>query len=269
MKFTSHQRAGVRLRVAETGAGPAMIFQHGLCGDAGQPLDVFPSDEGWRCITLECRGHGGSDAGAGENFSIAAFADDLIALIEARALAPVALGGISMGAAIGLRIAAKRRDLVKALALVRPAWLDAAAPDNMEPNALVGDLMRRFAPAQARERFEALEIVQRLQRDAPDNLASLRGFFARQPIAVTRELLCRVSADGPGVSADEIAALRVPALVVGCGRDFIHPLALAQALAARIPGARFVEVAAKADYPQRYRDETRSALANFLTETNR
>ena len=266
MKFTSLQRAGLSLNVAVTGDGPAMIFQHGLCGDAAQPLDLFPQGRGWRCVTLECRGHGGSDAGASDDFSIATFADDLIALIEARALAPVVLGGISMGAAISLRIAVKRPELVKALAFVRPAWLAAAAPDNMQPNAEVGGLLRRFAPEEARVHFEASEIARRLQIGAPDNLASLRGFFTRKPIAITRELLCRISADGPGITHDEIASLRIPSLVIGCARDFVHPLALAQALASRIVGARFVEVASKADNPRGYRDKVRSALANFLTE---
>lgn len=266
MKFTSHQRAGLSLNVAVTGDGPAMIFQHGLCGDAAQPLDLFPQGLGWRCVTLECRGHGGSDAGASDDFSIATFADDLIALIEARALAPVVLGGISMGAAISLRIAVKRPEIVKALVLVRPAWLAAAAPENMQPNAVVGGLLRRFAPDVAREQFEVLDIAPRLQREAPDNLASLRRVFTRQPIATTRDLLCRISADGPGVTLDEIASLRIPSLVLGCARDFVHPLALAQALASRIVGARFVEVASKADNPRGYRDEVRSTLANFLTE---
>ena len=45
------------------------------------------------------------------------------------------VGGISMGAAIALRIAALRPDLVSALVLARPAWLDANGPENIQPVA--------------------------------------------------------------------------------------------------------------------------------------
>lgn len=124
-------RDGLRLSVARTGSGRPLIFQHGLGGDAGQPADVFPEHAGWQAVTLECRGHGQSEAGPADAFRIATFADDVAALIEAEGLAPLPLAGISMGAAIGLRIAATRPELVSALVLARPAWLDRAGPANM------------------------------------------------------------------------------------------------------------------------------------------
>ena len=136
-----------------------MVFQHGLCGDCGQTAQVFPTSAGFRRVTLECRGHGASDCGPLERLSIAQFTDDLAAVIEAEALVPCVVGGISMGAAVALRLAVTRPDLVRALVLARPAWLVGDAPQNMAPNALVGDLLRRFAPAEAAQRFEASAIA--------------------------------------------------------------------------------------------------------------
>jgi pimeloyl-ACP methyl ester carboxylesterase len=261
-----HKRAGVRLAVAEAGGGQPMLFQHGLCGDAAQPAEVFPFGQGWRCVTLECRGHGGSEAGPEEGFLLATFADDLASLIEARGLAPAVVGGISMGAALALRLAVTRKDLVRGLVVARPAWLDAGAPDNMRPNAFVGALLRAFPPVEARARFEASDVARGLEREAPDNLASLRGFFTRDPIAVTRELLCRISVDGAGVNADDIRGVEVPTLVIGHDRDAVHPLAIAQGLAALIPGARLVTITPKAESREHYRDDFRAALSVFLKE---
>ena len=65
MRSYPHHHAGLRFTVSETGAGRPMLFQHGLCGDAAQPADVFPPASGWRCLTLECRGHGHSEAADG------------------------------------------------------------------------------------------------------------------------------------------------------------------------------------------------------------
>jgi len=259
-----HERAEVRLAVYETGDGAPMVFQHGLCGDASQPADIFPAESGWRCLTLACRGHGESDAGSLEEFSIATFADDVASLIDAHELAPVVLGGISMGAAIALRLAVTRPEMVRALVLVRPAWIAENAPANMAPYALVADLLRQFPPDEAKRRFEDSETARFLAKEAPDNLVSHGSFFSRQPIRTTRDLLSRISADGPGITRSQIAALHVPTLVLGNSRDCAHPLAMAQELAALIPQARMVEVTSKAESRERYRDDCKSALVGFL-----
>ncbi|MGO4567226.1 alpha/beta fold hydrolase [Rhizobium sp. 2YAF20] len=265
MNLTHYFRAGLNFSVHESGSGEPMVFQHGLCGDAKQPAAVFPDDIGWHCLTLECRGHGSSDIGPHGNLSIATFADDLAALIEERQITPV-IGGISMGAAIALRLAVTRPELVQALVLARPAWLDTPNPSNMQPNAIVGQLLHDFLADEARFRFEASDVARTLAMEAPDNLASLRGFFGRRPLSDTAELLCRISSDGPGVSMEQIRSIGVPTLVIGHARDFVHPISYARTLAEWISNARFVEITPKADSPQQYQNDFRAALATFLEE---
>ena len=70
--MTSHPR----LNLVESGDGAPFVFQHGLCGDAAQAGEVFPTDMPLRRMTLECRGHGLSEPGDASLFSIATFADD-------------------------------------------------------------------------------------------------------------------------------------------------------------------------------------------------
>jgi hypothetical protein len=78
------------------GVGLPVIFQHGLCGDAGQTIEAFPRDLRFRRITIESRGHGRSEAGAPGLFSIRTFAADIVAFIEAHRLGPMVIGGISL-----------------------------------------------------------------------------------------------------------------------------------------------------------------------------
>lgn len=266
MRSFLHRHAGLQFAVSETGDGRTMLFQHGLCGNATQVAEVFPPESGWRCLTLECRGHGRSDAGPPEQFSIATFAEDILSLIETQALAPVVLGGISMGAAIALRLAVQRPGFVCALVLARPAWINETCPPNMQPYAYVGDLLCRYPPDEARARFEASHLARQFEAEAPDNLRSLRGFFSREPISVTRELLRRISADGPGVKNNEIEAIDVPTLVIGHVRDLTHPLAKARTLAAMISRAKLVKITPKAESRECYRDDFRAALSTFLKE---
>ncbi|WP_425475888.1 alpha/beta fold hydrolase [Mesorhizobium yinganensis] len=256
-----------RLRLAaydSGGYGLPVVFQHGLCGDARQTAEAFPDDPAFRLITLECRGHGASQAG--EDFSIGTFADDIVAFIEQLGLGPVVLGGISMGSAISSRLAVRRPDLVRGLVLARPAWVVEAAPLNMKPNLEVGELLARLPPAEARRKFEASEAYAVLAREAPDNLTSLLGFFNREPIAVTSSLLTNISADGPGITEADLMELAVPALVLATGQDFIHPVSHAERLARVIPGAVLKTLTPKGVDKPAYLADFHAELGAFLKD---
>ena len=247
------QRDGLTLAGHDSGhARPdalPLLLQHGLCGSAQQTVEACPDDPALRLLTLECRGHGGSDAGPLSdlsNLSIATFADDLIAWIAHLRLPPLVLGGISMGAAIATRVAVLRPDLVRGLVLVRPAWVSADAPENMRPNAEVGALLAQHTAPAAQALFLQGTTAQRLARQAPDNLASLQGFFTRAPQAVTAALLQRIAMDGPGITEAQLRAITVPVLVVGHGQDAIHPWEHARQLADGLPNARLVRITPKA-----------------------
>jgi pimeloyl-ACP methyl ester carboxylesterase len=256
------ERDGLSLAVYDSrGDGQPVVFQHGLCGDIGQVAEAFPEGTGFRLVGLECRGHGASEPGP--DFSIRVYADDAIALIE-RIGAPVVLGGISMGAAIASRVAVRRPDLLRAVVLVRPAWVTDSAPANMRPNAEVGALLARLPVEQARAAFDASETCAMLAREAPDNLRSLLGFFEREPIAVTARLLSRISADGPGVSEAELRAVTMPAAIIATEEDFIHPLAHAERLASLIPRAELIRITPKGVDKSAYIAEMHAALSAFL-----
>lgn len=269
MQRHSLSRDGVDLAWYDAGGGGMpVLFQHGLCGDARQTVEAFPPDERFRLLTLECRGHGDSGAGDPAAFSLAHFADDLAALLDQLALGPIIVGGISMGAALATRLAVRRPELVRALALVRPAWSTGLAPPNMVPNAEVGDLLSRLPPALAAAAFKASATARRLEGEAPDNLASLNGFFTREPIAVTAALLVQISADGPGISADELRALRMPALLIGSDADAIHPWPLAEQLASFIPGSRLVRATPKGIDKAAYLADLHRALGAFFEDVS-
>ncbi|MCB1500082.1 MAG: alpha/beta hydrolase [Bauldia sp.] len=267
MSLRDFDRSGLALRYEDVGAGPTVIFQHGLGGDVAQVREVFPATPPVRRLTLECRAHGGSESGPLSDLSIATFTDDVAALAEQVAPGPVVAGGISMGAAISLRLAVQRPDLVTALVLARPAWMFAPAPDNMGPIRLVGDLLRKHALPIARDIFEQSETAKRLARDAPGNLASLRGFFANHEPSTRAALIGSIARDGPGVTESEARAISVPTLVIGTAEDTIHPLYFAEALAAIIPGARFVRITSKSVDPLLHAEEFADVLSAFLDET--
>lgn len=261
------RRDGIDLALhVQEGQGPLVFFQHGLCGDAGQPAAVFPHGAGARLAVLECRGHGESPAGPADAFAIATFADDLAAAIEHASDAPCIVGGISMGAALAMRLACLRPDLVSALVIARPAWTTHAAPANMAPNLIVGQILQQAPAPDEIGSFLASDTGLMLAEQAPDNLTSLTGFFSRKPRGVTAELLTRISRDGTGITGAQLAAIAMPTLIIGHGEDVVHPLSLARQLAAAIPGARLHEIPPKAQGKPAYESAFRTALSHFIQE---
>ena len=244
-----------------------MVFQHGLCDTADFPIEAFPTDTDTNIVAMECRGHGASEAGLPERFTIAQFADDVINLIDSRAHAPVVIGGISMGSAIALRIAVKRPDLVRALVLGRPAWLMSPAPSNLLPLTIVGRLLTQN-PESARSSFETSQIYTMLSEYFPHNLQALLDLFTMKPHKVTAALLERISLDGPGVSIEEVSSIKMPTLVVGTENDIIHPLDYARAFSKIIPGANLSVITPKFDDVDRYRQDFRNVLSTFLNALN-
>jgi pimeloyl-ACP methyl ester carboxylesterase len=257
-------RDDARLAVFDSGQGLPVLFQHGLGGDEAQAAQAFPDLEGLRRLTIECRGHGASSLGSTRPFSIRMFAEDILAAATDHGIERLVVGGISMGAAIALYLAHHHAERVLALVLVRPAWTFAAAPDNLAPIRVIADLIQTHPLDEARTLFATSEIAAHLRENAPDNLASLLGYFDRPDAAAFAEVLAGIAADGPEVSRATAAAFAMPTLVIGNKQDAIHPLLSAHVLSETIPGARFVEVAAKAADKARHFAEIQEVIARFL-----
>lgn len=264
MSEVAFERDGAALRGVDVGAGLPLLYGHGLGGAEPQVSETVPAVAGVRRLTLECRGHGGSAPGPRRPFSIALFADDALAFLDGRGVDGFVAGGISMGAAVALRLAVRQGHRVRGLVLARPAWLFDAAPPTLRPYAEVAAALRSARPAEARARFGASATARHLARHAPDNLASLLGFFDAPDPATLAELLGDIAADGPGVSRAEAAALRLPTLVIGQEEDEVHPLATAREIAATIPGAILACVAPKGRDRAAHAAGCRAAVADFL-----
>jgi pimeloyl-ACP methyl ester carboxylesterase len=261
---TSLARGDASLAVFDGGQGLPVLFQHGLGGDEAQVALTFPQEGKTRRITVECRGHGASSLGSARPFSIKMFAEDVLAAATERGLDRLVVGGISMGAALALHLAYRHPDRVAALVLVRPAWTFAAAPANLAPIRTIAALIQSHLIEEARDLFVDSEVGRDIQANAPDNFASLLGYFDRPNAVAFASVLADIATDGSDVPQEAAAALTIPTLVLGNKQDAIHPLSCAHRLAETIPGARFVEVTAKAADKPRHFAETQAAIAHFL-----
>ena len=261
MNHIAFTHDGLTLSGYDIGQGPTVVFQHGLGGDIGQIIEAFPAAN-VRRLTLECRGQGTSPFGDAQYFSIPQFADDVLAYADSRGVEKFVVGGISMGAAIALRIAVIAPARVKALILARPAWAWDSAPKNMS----VFNILSEYVKIQDKARFEATEIAKKFASNAPDNYASLLRLFEKADPARVAQLHSSIASSGPGVSEKQVRAIEVPTVVLGNAVDLIHPLSLAQKLSSAIAGSNFVEITPKATDKAKHFSEFHHTVKNFMKQ---
>lgn len=114
-----HDIGGVRLNVLDEGPldGEAVVFLHGLGGcwrDWAPQLDAL--HDRYRCVVVEHRGHGRSEATSGA-FGLELFAGDALAVGAALGVERAHVVGLSMGGMIAQHIALAAPDLVRTLVL--------------------------------------------------------------------------------------------------------------------------------------------------------
>jgi pimeloyl-ACP methyl ester carboxylesterase len=103
---------GARIAFSDAGTGsPAFVFIHGgLCDQRSWAPQVADLSRDHRCIAVDLRGCGGSEAAP--PFDIAQAASDVAGLLTALGIGPVIVVGHSMGGLVALLLNDLRPDLV-------------------------------------------------------------------------------------------------------------------------------------------------------------
>lgn len=246
-----------------------VLLLHGLGGDRRQALDLVgaPVDLQAALLAPDLRAHGDTSiVGDAEDFTLDALVADIVALVErlGQGRKPVYVAGVSMGAALALRLAMSRPIDVRGMALVRPAFADTPYPENLAVLPAIAELLRSVDPAVARDRLLASPEYRAIEAVTASGAMSAAQQLDKPQ---ARERAVRL-AEVPGSIAwrddDELRRLDTPALVVGVGRDVVHPLALARRTAELLPGARYVEVTARDVDPLAYNREIRAAVRSHI-----
>lgn len=110
---------GARLHYEEQGQGAeTIVFAHGLLWSGRMfRAQVAALSERYHCVTFDFRGQGKSAVTA-DGYDMDTLADDAAALITTLGLAPCQFAGLSMGGFIGMRLAARRPELLRSLILM-------------------------------------------------------------------------------------------------------------------------------------------------------
>jgi 3-oxoadipate enol-lactonase len=236
---------GVTLSASRAGEGVPVVLLHGLTATRRYVVMGSRSLErsGHLVVSYDARGHGRS-APAPERgaYGYEQLADDLAAVLDAFDLPRAVLAGASMGAHTALRLALRSPERVAALVLITPSF-EPDAPRGAE--SLAGwDALARGLREDGVEGFvRAYDFgkVPDAMRATIETVLRQRLSAHEHPLAVA-DALEAVPRSRPFERIDELAAVRVPALVVG-SRDEAdpgHPLAVAELYAQAIAGGELL-----------------------------
>jgi pimeloyl-ACP methyl ester carboxylesterase len=258
-RFRPVLHKGCHLAYQIQGTGPPVVLIHGagVHGGAWAP-QISALAPHYECLWFDNRGLGRSQP-LGTRLTLEQMAEDTLALMDAQGWASAHLVGHSMGGLIALHAALSARERVRSLSLLCsfPHGRDAT---RLTPWMMWTGLRTRIGTRpQRRKAFLEIVMPPSALREAnhvtlASELAPLFGHdLADQPPVVMKQLPAMVRYNATP-RLHELAGL--PTLVVSAEHDRIAPVAIGKAMAAAIPGARFVEIpdashGASLQYPDR------------------
>jgi pimeloyl-ACP methyl ester carboxylesterase len=226
----------------DVGSGLPVVLLHAFPLDRAlwkPQLEELPDQ--CRVIAPDFRGFGGTSASLA-NLSVDRFADDVAQLLDAlKVPGPVVLAGLSMGGYAALAFARRHPDRLRGLVLA-DTRAEADTPESRESRDKMIAFAKTHSPLEVVDQMLPRLLGGETQTHHPEIGAAIRTIAARQSNAGIVAAL-HVLRDRPDATGG-LAAIRVPTLVVVGAEDVLTPPAVAEAMAAAIPGSRFAKIAA-------------------------
>jgi pimeloyl-ACP methyl ester carboxylesterase len=246
----------------------AFLLLHGLGGDSRQPLSlVGPAlPPGANVIAPDLRAHGDSPLiGQPSDFAFPAIIGELVDLVRRSGLSdePLTVIGISLGAALGLRLARTGLLSIDRLVLLRPAFTDQPIPPNLAVFPVIGELLHRYPAHRAEALFRSSSRYRGLRDASPLGASGVIEQF-RKPEASARAVRLVELPRNRAFEPEDPPMPPAPAAIIAAPRDPLHPLEVAQQWHRMLPGSTLTQLPARDDGMAAYVAATRAAVTEAL-----
>ena len=235
---------GTTLFYVDTGpgtTGETIAFSHGLLwGTELFEAQIAALRGRYRCIAWDHRGQGQSAPDLNrECIGMELVWQDAVALLEKLGTGAVHFCGLSMGGFVGMRMAARRPDLVRSLILIETSS-DPEPVENLKKYRLLIRVVKMFGPRVVRGQVAPIMLGRTIltdasRRDERDRYTQLMSRRRDGWRAVNGVI------DRAGVH-DELARIRTRTVVLVGDEDVATPLPRAEKIVSAIAGSQLVKI---------------------------
>lgn len=236
-----HVSSGAMDLVVESfGAGPPLVFAHGLSGNRrSTKRQLTPLAPRYRVVVFDQRGHGDSTPVTDPaGYDLNDMAEDMSKVMDALEIDRAVIGGESMGAATALHFALCHPERVDRLLLTAPAFGDS-------PNTEADRFQEIAAAIDALGMERFLEAARHTWHNdmawPPDVIEHVSGMFRSHAEKSLVTAINTVIQWVPLPSLEMLQRVTCPTCVIYWNDDALHPAELTARMAAQIPQARVVQ----------------------------
>ena len=244
-----------------SGRGQPFIFQHGLSSNLQQPQQILAGLEDIQLISMDCPGHGQAPLPAGKQPSFAYYTDEVIRLMDHLEIEETIIGGISMGSGISLQLALRAPERIKALVLVRPAWLDQPNPETLR---ILSKAAGFIGKKDGQEAFRQEPDFQKIARPLPKAGDSILGVFAETQRPEIPTVLKSMVEDRPLKELKELEQIQQAVLIIANGDDPLHPFEMAESIHHHLPNSRLERVTSRYINNEQHTQEVNQLVSKFI-----
>jgi pimeloyl-ACP methyl ester carboxylesterase len=216
------------------GEGPAVVLVHGLGLNRQMWQWLSPDLTGFTALRYDLYGHGDS-ANPPRAPDLRLFSDQLAALLDELKIARCTVAGFSLGGMIARRFAMDHPDRLAALAILNSPHRRSDAAQQAVADRLAQ--LQQHGPGSTVDAAIARWFSETCQSENPALIQQVKQWVMANDAAIYPTVY-RVLVEG----VDELIApqppIQCPALVLTADDDSGQPPAMAEAIAAEIPGAR-------------------------------
>jgi len=246
-------------------SNPALLLVHGFPFDRAMWRHQLAALADGECLAPDLRGAGSAPAPQSpDEYSMAAYARDLIGLLDERRIGSAVVCGLSMGGYITFELLRQFPRRVRAVVLCNTKATADTPGAKLGRDALAEKARARGASAVAQE-LVARVLGPGTRQKMPKVVREVTEMIERQPVAGIVGAL-RALRERPD-STPLLSKISVPVMVVAGDADQITPAAGMREMADAIPGARFIQIRDAGHLtPLEQPVAVNTALAGFLAE---
>ena len=246
------------------GEGQPLLFMHGLGADRRQTTSALADLPNVKLIAPDFRAHGDSAYTSDDVLHFDQYADDAIAILDELGIDKADIGGLSMGSGVTLNIALRYPERVNKMIILRPSWPDQCEPEHLKLVADAGFFIKESGLEAGEAQLEAFPAYQALLAENEKVGLSINGVYRRPQALEAASVLYKMWQDRPFDSLANLSSLENTALVLYTTRDELHPIKVAEDIAAALPNSSIAELAPRYYDNATYTAELRKAVTEFL-----